>query len=307
MTSAATMTVYDDVLKEHYTRDRVVDMTYRHNPLYAMIPKYMKFGGKYLPVPIVYGNPQGRSKNFQKAQARGQLSSSLFKSYLLTRSKDYSIATIDNETMLASKGDANAFLEAATTEIDGSINSLTRSLAINMYRDESAYLGQVNATPTDLTGSFSVPLKDAGDISNFEVGQLLVSWSAKSGGTQRTTNTGATSEWEVIAVDRAKGSPSVTLEGVFPTSTIAADDYLFVDGDRGIGLHGLESWIPDVAPIAADNDSFFGVDRSSDPSRLAGHRLNGTNGPIEEVLTEADAIVAASGGHALDHFCEGGG
>ena len=168
MASGADLAAYNDVLKEHYTRDRVIDMTYRTNPFYAMVPKYFKFGGKLLPVPILYGNPQGRSKTFSNAQAAAQTTSSQFKSFLLTRVHDYSIATIDNETMLASKGDPNSFLEAATTEIDGSINSLTRSLAINLYRDQSAQIGQVGAQPDETATTFVVPIATSGDISNFE-------------------------------------------------------------------------------------------------------------------------------------------
>jgi hypothetical protein len=261
----------------------------------------MKFGGKLLPVPILYGNPQGRSKNFQKAQTRGEATSSQFKSFLLTRVKDYSIATIDNETMQASKGDPNSFLEAATTEIDGSINSLTRSLAINMYRDSSSQLGQVSAEPVVSGGSpFTLVVANAGDISNFEVGQILVIWSAKTAGTQRTSD-GSQNTFEVLGVNRKTSDPTLTLQGDYDVSgTIAAGDYLFVDGDRGIGISGLEDWCPSVDPTPGE--SYFGVDRTSDVTRLAGNRLDGTNGPIEEVLTEADAIVAANGGFALDHF-----
>ena len=299
MASGADLDAYNDVLKEHYTRDRVIDMTYRTNPLYAMMPKYMKFGGKNLPVPILYGNPQGRSKTFSIAQARGQATSSLFKSFLLTRKKDYSIATIDNETMQASKGDPNAFLEAATTEIDGSINSLTRSLAINMYRDSSSQYGQVAAEPASTGGTFVVFIKNAGDISNFEVGQQLVIYSAKSGGSQRDSD-GSVTLWEVEKVNRSGATPSVTLVGSYDSNgDIAADDYLFVNGDRGLGLSGLEDWIPSVDPTST---AFFGVDRTADVTRLGGHRLDGSNAPIEEVLTEADAVVAANGGFALDHF-----
>lgn len=299
MASGADLVAYNDVLKEHYTRDRVIDMTYRTNPLYAMMPKYMKFGGKNLPVPILYGNPQGRSKNFQKAQTRGEETASQFKNFLLTRVKDYSIATIDNETMQASKGDPNAFLEAATTEIDGSINSLTRSLAINMYRDKSSQIGQVGAEPAETGGTFVIPIKNAGDVSNFEVGQNIVIFSAKSGGSQRSSD-GADTLWDVVGVNRKNSAPTITVAGTYSASgTIAADDYLFVDGDRGIGLSGLEEWCPDVDPTSTP---FFGVDRTSDITRLGGHRLDGTSAPIEEVLTEADAIVAANGGFALDHF-----
>ena len=299
MASGADLAAYNDVLKEHYTRDRVIDMTYRQNPFYAMVPKYMKFGGKLLPVPILYGNPQGRSKTFSNAQAAAQNSSSQFKSFLLTRKHDYSIATIDNETMLASKGDPNSFLEAATTEIDGSINSLTRSLAINLYRDESSALGQVNAEPASTAGTFIVFVKNAGDISNFEVGQILNIWSAKSGGSQRDSD-GSDADWVIAGVNRSSSAPSLTLTGEYDASgDIAANDYIFVEGDRGNGFSGLEDWIPAADPSAT---AFFGVDRTSDVTRLGGNRLDGSNAPIEEVLTEGDSIVAQQGGFALDHY-----
>lgn len=299
MASGADLAAYEDVLKEHYTRDRVIDMTYRTNPFYAMVPKYFKFGGKLLPVPILYGNPQGRSKTFTNAQTRAQDTSSQFKAFNLTRVHDYSIATIDNETMLASKGDPNSFLEAATTEIDGSINSLTRSLAINLYRDQSSQIGQVGAEPASTAGTFVVPIATSGDISNFEVDQIINIWETKTGVTQRTSD-GADSSWKIVAVNRKSQAPTITLEGNYDASgDITANDYLFVEGDRGLGMAGLEEWIPSVDP---DATLFFGVDRTSDVTRLGGNRFDGSNMPIEEALTEGDSIVAQNGGFALDHY-----
>ena len=99
---------FDSALKEHYTPERVQRLTYKENPLYAMLPKYENFGGKNLPIPLIYGNPQGRSATFTNAQNRGAATSSKLEDFVLTRIKDYSIATIDNETLEASKGDANA-------------------------------------------------------------------------------------------------------------------------------------------------------------------------------------------------------
>jgi hypothetical protein len=299
MASGADLTAYDPVLKEHYTMERVRDMTYRSNPFLGLVPKYENFGGKVLPVPIMYGNPQGRSKTFSNAQARAQATSSLFKEFSLTRAKDYSLATIDNETLEATKGDPNAFMDAATTEIDGAINSLKRSLGSNVFRDTSAAIGQVNAEPSENASTFDIVIKSAGDISNFEVGQMIVIYSAKSGGTLRTSD-GSDDEWEIAGVNRASSSPTITLTGTYDASgTIAADDYLFVEGDRGLGVAGLEDWIPASAPSAT---AFFGVDRTVDVTRLAGHRLDGSSAPLEEVLAEADAIVAGNGGFAIDHF-----
>lgn len=302
MASGADLTAYDDVLKEHYTSDRVVDMTYRTNPFLALVPKYTKFTGKNMPIPIMYGNPQGRSRTFSNAQARAQQTSSKFKEFTLTRTKDYSLATIDNETLEATKGDAGAFLEAATTEVDGAINSLTRSLAINLFRDSSAQIGQVLAEPSTNASTFTILVKNAGDISNFEVGQILVIYSAKSGGSVRTSD-GSDDEWEVVGVNRSGSSPSVTVSGTYDGSgDIAADDYFFIEGDRGLGVAGLEDWIPSTDPTST---AFFGVDRTADVTRLGGHRLNGTGAPLEEVLTEADAIVANNGGFALNHYFMG--
>lgn len=284
------LTAFDAALKQHYTSDRVENMVYKDNPFMGVVPKYENFGGKNLPIPIIYGNPQGRSKTFSNAQTRGGSTNTLVTDFVLTRAKDYSIATIDNETLEASKGDSNAFMEAATTEIDGAINSLTRSLAINLFRDDSAYIGQVSAEPSTNASTFVVAFKDPEDITNVEVGQVLVIYSAKSGGSVRTSD-GSDDEWEVAAVDRNDGE--VTLTGTYDGSgDIAADDYIFVEGDRGNGMAGLEAWCPTADPSAT---SFFGVDRSVDVTRLGGLRLDASSLPIEEALIEADHKAAREG------------
>ena len=139
---ALDLTTFASALKQHYTSDRIENMVYKDNPLLALLAKYENFGGKNLPLPIKYGIPQGRSAAFATAQSNK--TSSQFKDFLLTRDKDYSLASIDNETIEASKGNANAFIEAATTEIDGAIESATRSLAIALYGTGSGSIGQVS-------------------------------------------------------------------------------------------------------------------------------------------------------------------
>lgn len=289
------MTSFDAALKQHYTDDMVLNLVYKDNPLLALMPKYESFGGKNLPIPLIYGNPQGRSKTFSNAQSRGSVTNSLISDFVLTRVKDYSIATIDNETLEASKGNANAFMEAATTEIDGAINSLTRSLAVGMYRDSSAQIGQVSAEPSE-GASTVILMKSAGDITNIEVGQALNIWSAKSGGSQRSLD-GSTTQMIVSAVDRSAGS--LTISSAYTASgTIAANDFIFVEGDRGLGISGLEDWIPASAPTSGD--SHFGVDRSVDTQRLAGVRYDGSADPIEEALIEGASRAAREGGK-VDH------
>jgi len=177
------LTTFAAALKQHYTQDRVENMVYKDNPLLALIPKYEEFGGENLKLPIKYGIPQGRSANFSNAQANK--TNTQLKAFLLTRDKDYSLASIDNETIEASKGNANAFMEAATTEIDGAIESATRSLAIAMYGTGSGSLGQAVSAGGPFTGT-SLTLEDTEAITNFEVGMELVFSTADGGGSVKS-------------------------------------------------------------------------------------------------------------------------
>jgi hypothetical protein len=60
-------------------------------------------------------------------------------------------------------------------------------------------------------------------------------------------------------------------------------------------LSGLAAWIPSTDP--SNSDSFWGVNRSSDPTRLAGLRYNAQAYPIEEGLTNALAYANREGAH----------
>jgi hypothetical protein len=275
------LTSFASALKAHYTSDRIENMTYKDNPLLAMMPKMTEFGGKNLPIPIITANPQRRSATFATAQSN--TTTSVIKDFVLTRVKDYSFASIDNETLEASKGNANAFMDAATTEIDGAIHQLTRSLAIAMYRTGSGSIGQANAS---VTGT-SLQLKNADDVTNFEVGQELKFSTTDGGGTLKT---GAVT---VTAVNRDTGELTVdALTAIASGAGIAANDYVFIEGDHDAKLKGLLAWIPSTAPT---NTPFFSVDRSSDVTRLGGIRYDGSALPIEEALIGAIHRAAREG------------
>jgi len=277
------LTTFAAALKQHYTNDMVENMVYKDNPFLALIPKYEQFGGENLKLPIKFGIPQGRSSTFSNAQANK--TNTQLRAFLLTRDRDYSLASIDNETIEASKGNSNAFMEAATTEIDGAIESATRSLAISMYGSGSGSIGQ---SSTSVTGT-SIQLKEVEDVTNFEVGMELVFSTADGGGSVKSgsvTITGVNRDSGVVTTD--------ALTAIDGGSGVAADDFVFVQGDYDLKIKGLLAWLPNTAPTSGDN--FFGVDRSVDVSRLAGIRHDGSSSPIEEALIDAASRVAREGG-----------
>lgn len=296
------MTSFDKALKEYYTDEAVEMMVYKSNPFLAVVPKSEEFFGRNLPIPIIYGNPQGRSRNFARAQTRGQILNSLVTQFTLTRVSDYGVATIQNEVMEASKSNMGAFLEAATVEIDGIINSLTRSLAIAQFKSGYGDIGTI--------GSFStttITLSVAEDVTNFEIGQELDLSSSLNAATLRAYGTSGNG-LIVTGVNRSTGVLTFGFNVNDATNgipTIANGDTIFVRGDRDnsasptLGkIAGLAGWLPFTAPTST---AFFGVDRSVDPVRLAGLRIDGSASPIEEAGVEGAVQVAREGG-APDHW-----
>jgi hypothetical protein len=217
--------------------------------------------------------------------AQGNKYASSISAFLLTRQQDYSLASINNEVLEASKGNANAFMEAATTEIDGAIESASRSLAISLFGDGSGAIGQVlSGTGTATT---SVTLKQIDDVTNFEVGMTLYFNATKTGSSGTIVPAGGITGTVISAVNRDTGVITMA-SGVTTT-----DDYIYQIGDYDEKISGLEAWVPESAPSAT---AFFSVDRSVDPTRLGGIRFDASSLPLEEGLIGAASRAAREGG-----------
>lgn len=273
-------------LKELYSGQVVENLVYRDNPTLAMVPKKTDFGGKYYPVPIQTGVSQGRSSTF--TDALNNQSAAELESFFLTRASDYSIATIDNQTMLASATDKMSFLSGAKLVIDSAIRSATLSLASALFRSGTGVIGQIAAINISGGGPYSadITLSSANDIVQFERNMYLV---------RSTTDGGAagTVVGVVTSVNRSTGvfTASFTQD---PTATWTIGTFLQVQGDTNLKIKGFAGWLPAAGPQPADD--WFGVDRTVDPTRLAGISYNGSSQSIEEAYIDAAALVAREGG-----------
>lgn len=276
-------------LKELYDGQAIENLVYADNPFLAMVPKSTDFGGKYKPVPIITGVSQGRSSTFSNAQ--GNQSPVQVESFLLTRASDYSIATIDNQTMMASKTDRMAFLEGSKLVIDGAIRSATNSLSSALFRSGTGSIGLIAAG--GITAGV-ITLSDPTSVVQFEVNMVLQANVTDGGATPRAAL------GYVIGVNRTSATPTVTVSATGlggaagSPSGWAAGDYLLVQGDNNAKIKGLSGWIPATAP--ASTDLWFGVNRSVDATRLAGVIYSGAAQSIEEALVDSSSLVAREGG-----------
>lgn len=283
-TTAATLNA---VLKTQYTQKKVNLLTYKNNPWYAMIPKRTDFVGANKVVALRNGAPQGRGAAF--GVGLGNISASVYNKFTVTRVSDYAFAQITTEAIRASKNDAGSLVDALKAEVDGAIYTCMRSLAVAMHRNGGGVRGQIasgQGTPT-------ITLLVVTDVTNFEVGMVL-----NSSATDGTTGAKRTGTVTLTAIDRTLGT--LTASGNWTTGipTAAANDYIFQNGDfeaTNSMVKGLAGWLPLVAPVGGDN--FFGLDRSSDVTRLSGVRYTaGSGGPIEEILIDTAALIVREGG-----------
>lgn len=293
-------------LKELYTDDKeyMKDLVYKENPFLALVPKNESpdgFAGKYIPVPLEYGTPQGRSHTFSNAQA--QQTPTALVSYFVYVIEDYQLVTITNLLMEQTKTNAGAFVDAAKLQMDGGFRNITNNIAFELFSDGTATRGSTTSSSTQnstVAGGTVLPLANAQEVVAFEVGMLLVA---------SATRGGAISDDTVIltAVDRANGilygtasDSSLDTEWAIGTGTA----YLSISGDLPTAgasttasfeaLSGLAAWIPATTPGGSDN--FWGVNRSVDPTRLAGCRYDASSQTIEEGITNALAFLNREGG-----------
>jgi hypothetical protein len=281
---------FDAVLKVRYTDEAIRKLTYRNHPLLAVLPKMEGFGGKNLPIPIQYGTPQGRSA-YLAAAKEGKYASN-FEDFVLTRVQNFSYIEIDAETMKASMGDPSAFMAARQQEIDGMVESLGRDIALDLFKGGYGVRGRAGTVAAG-----TVTLDSVQDAVNFEIGQRIVATaSATPAGSGALRSAGA--DGQLTAVNRRTGV--LTGVGTATIAALVATDYLHVRGDASGSttrrkIAGLDAWIPSTDPTAGD--SHFGVDRSVDPTTLAGQRVDGTSSTVAEAIMDAGALLFREGGN----------
>lgn len=294
-------------LKELYVDDKdyMKNIVYSKNPLLALVPKNESpdgFAGKYIPVPLEYGNPQGRSHVF--ANAQNQQTASDVVSYFVYAVQDYQLVTITNLLMEQTKSNAGAFVDEASRTLDNGFRNISNNMAFELFSGGTATRGSFLASGVSGTTAVTLTLSNSQQVVQFEVGMTLQA-SATDGGAALQNVGGTIDAIQLTSVNRNTGVLIGTVVQGAPQTSWATGttNFLQVLGDIGIGgsttiagmlgLSGLAAWVPNVDPPATDN--FWGVNRSADPTRLGGLRYNASAQSISEGLTNALAFANREG------------
>lgn len=276
------------ILKTIFPSGLPKDATYKDNPLLALMPKATDFYGEDAKAPLKYAPNAGRSSTFATAQTNSTNVKNV--AFRYSRVSDYAVARITNELILASKNNAGAFVSALKQEIDSAQLNVSNSAAQAVYGNGSGVIGQLASSTT--LASTLIQLRNIEDVVFFEVDYRIKLSAAAGGGSVRS------GVLTVVAVDRELGTITVdaNISTAIPAATV--NDYISIEGDYDKKMKGLAAWVPAVAPTTGD--SFFGVDRSVDVTRLAGFRGDLSSLPIEEALIQGGMKIGRDGGK-VDH------
>ena len=216
---------------------------------------------------------------------------------------NYQIVTITNELLEATANNIGAFVDEAKLHMDTGFRNLSNDLAKDVFGDGSGLRGTIASISTGV-----ITLVNAADVVNFEVGMALLSYNSSW-----TVVTGGAVGY-VVAVDRGAGtvtiSTSVGGAAATPTNWSTTFLNLVVQGDgsaaapataTNLKVTGLGGWIPQSSP--SGSDSFWGVNRSIDATRLSGVRYDGSSQSIEEALIDGASLVAREGGQPDVAIC----
>lgn len=288
----ATLALSAAIIKELYPDGEVPDLTFQNNPALQWVPKRTDFVGNPARVPLITEHTHGASADFTQAQAN--LKQSKYTAFSVTRVKDYSLARIESDALLAADGDEGSLVELWETEMKMAARSAVRSIAIQMYRTGTGSRCQLSNV-----SSATATLANVSETTNFGIG-MSVQASATDGSALRDSG----AKEVILGVDYINGTLTSTNAGwATVITTIGTTDFLYRAGDAcnnstHVVIEGFQSWLYDgTAP------ALFSVTRTTDPLRLAGQVYNASGVSPEEAVIEAIARNGQFGGAATKLFC----
>lgn len=271
-------------LKVKYDNGKIPRQVYEKFPFLDAVPKFSDGGGLNFTTAVVTGNPQGLGATLAIAQANAGLAGGLgdFKGkQWIVPYGDYAGSVVINDKQIKqARKNEDAFFNWFNEEIDGIWRGFLEHMSYLMFCEAGLAIG----SGTIGASNGVITLDDATAVIRFPVGSTLQA-SAASGGSSSDTLITSGNIGYVFAVDQNLGTVTVATSaanaaagtGGTPTGWNGQTIYLFRQGDFGgdsnpnVIFKGIPSWIPATAP--GSTDSFYNVNRSLDPARLAGFRL----------------------------------
>lgn len=315
------------ILKTKYPDGALPQALYKDFPLLAMVKKTTNFDGDFKVVALQNERPQGSSSSFSMAQgvAKGGSNGGAgsYNRFQVYRTRHYGILRMDGETMKAAVRTSGALVDLWNNETDGVSKNELADLAFQLYGNGTGVRGVTSASVAISVagGIFTIPLATPADAVNFNLNMKIQVFNPAN---TQVNYAGAAAQSDVtgtglyiVGINRQTGvltaqvveagTPVLTGTigglGITSAQIVRAGDFLtpasvgnVLVGGSSVGfaqgpIAGIQAWI--TTPQAGD--SYWQLDRTKDPVRLAGQVLSVSGLPMNEALMEAEARVLVQG------------
>lgn len=244
------------MLKVYY-KDGVENLMFRNSPVLKKIKKE-RVEGKTQNFSAMYGRGGAVGGDFTKAQANAASVSKAVE-FAVEPGQLFSVYSMNSKEVQASQTKRGAYMKIAGAKMFAASESFRKTLAAALYGTGYGELCMAPAASFTSGTDVAITLPDHA-IMAIDIGSKLEVKAALASSTKKVT-------LEVKSID----GNSVTVTPNTTVSSLATDFIVLegsTDGNKGILPVGLAGWLP--TRRANLSTTFFGVDRSVAPDRLAG-------------------------------------
>ena len=240
--------------------------------------------GNNMVIPYQIGRSPNVSKDFAVAQKLAKSNTAQRGNWLIPFDSAFGVGRVDQKTMLSTENNTGAFKQALQNEIDISVYSM-RTLRcqdfFSLKPNERGIVKSVTAKVVTLEHKWQAVNFDSNDSIGFYHGTSAIDHKA---GTARAGGFNP-----VDKVNPATGE--ITFKNAVNGAVVAGDS-MIREGDFGeVAMASLNTWIP---KSLTGLGSLFGQDRSVNPLRLAGSRVQLTaNDNVSAHVRELSSQIAS--------------
>lgn len=277
------------ILKIWY-KDGVENLLLRDSPVVKEIGR-TRVEGKQQNFAATYGAGGAVSSKFTQAkQAAGEVVKNA--EFAVVPGQIFSCYNLNGKEVQASLSKKGAYMKVAGNKLMASTAALRRTIAAAFYGNGYGVIGKVEESATVSTSGTQLSFTDGSIPAALDVGSIV------QFKTDYTTADSTATQATVTAIE----DNAVTFTASSADIAVTTDTYIQLQGSvdssgNGLMPMGLGGWLPkDRTSLST---SFFGVNRSTSPDRLAGVLVTASStDKVSEAIQEAIRRVRRHGSAA---------
>lgn len=260
------------------------------NEMFVALKRLKKdtdFVGELAYVPIQNANPQGSSADFATAQS--SIYQGNYLRFSLSRVTHYGIARVTGEAAEAAVKSEGALVDLWDNETRGVATTEMSTLATYLYGTGDATLGTMGGSGS--VNSTTITLAAGTNMNYFELNMTIKAVSAT--GMSPTVRSGTA---RITGIDRRNRilTFASVLDGQL--TSVANTDYFVRAGDQASSSATVLTGLGELVKGGTSPGTVHGLNRNTDPVRLAGQSIDYQGWAPEDAVVDASA---QSGFHGI--------